>query len=704
MGFPIVMSNLSRTLEWTAIAICFLMLIPTGMATNQSYPASSQTVYVTPHNPAVVVGHTQSLSLVCSPIPCTGTSWSLTSPTGVSYGTIVPVNGDPNAAVFTATTITPGSVVVYVIASTLVNNQQWSANAYITVIAGSPLGVSITPSQVTVKVGGIQKFSAALTGCSGTCTTVSYSWSLQNTAYGKLDSLVGTSVNFTATAASSSDFRLSVTATVDNGGCFACKVSVANWAFVSVLAQQPDRVTIASAVGIGATLQVNQSIALTSVVTCEFNTCPPLSYLWYIYPTATSTTTSLGTLNATNRSTVMYTAPTTIGNVSIGLSVTGNDATCNAAPFVVTVIKNSNKSAPITVSNSSVSIAINRTSNVTVGEPLEFFVNFTGLLSGSQFPLLNITGMPGGCFRPIMKDNRNTTYGELYFCTPTVAGLYQVNGTAGIATPKPIAEGGTQPSVYYYHRMNFVVYDKTNISIVASSNLTPVWALMSLVGVVNHTMLVPTPSIAGYINWTGLPTGCTTSASLVLICTPTVSGTYTIDLLVKGTFMHRCLLSQCRGGAAGTPVWGYDPFTLTVFANTSGFAFSMAASPITFPAGTATHFYVNSSVSTNLTWTGLPSGCTAPAHDNLTSSGNGSIVFSCVFPTKGLFSVNVNATTGSATYAQTVELNVTAGQATGLSTISTSTLVVIVALVGIFGGIAVLAFVLMRRVHHRSRK
>ena len=153
-------------------------------------------VRVSPSSDTLKVGTYANFTATpsCTGGPCSGVtySWSLNNSLGI-------LNTTSGASVkFTATASGTENLSV-----TAMLNGQLAKNSSIITITTSPVPtltyVSLTPVATTVNVTGTQTFTAAV-GCSGgTCSSGStYTWSLNNSSFGKLNSSSGPQVLFTA--------------------------------------------------------------------------------------------------------------------------------------------------------------------------------------------------------------------------------------------------------------------------------------------------------------------------------------------------------------------------------------------------------------------------------------------------------------------------------------------------------------------------
>ncbi len=174
--------------------------------------------------------------------------------------------------------------------------------------------VSVSPSSDTFKVGGYANFTATPTCTGGSCSGVTYSWSLNNTALGNLNTTSGASVKFTAVTRGTEN--LSVTAMLN--GQLAKNSSI-----ITITTTPVPTLTYVSLTPLAATVNVSGTQSFTAAVVCSGGTCPSGStYTW-------SLNNSLGKLNASSGPQVLFTANSTVGlvNLTVTAHLNGKTAT-----------------------------------------------------------------------------------------------------------------------------------------------------------------------------------------------------------------------------------------------------------------------------------------------------------------------------------------------------------------------------------------
>jgi PKD domain-containing protein len=140
-------------------------------------------------------------------------------------------------------------------------------------------------------------------------------------------------------------------------------------------------------------------------------------------------------------------------------------------------------------------------------------------------------------------------------------------------------------------------------------------------GVAITFTVTPTGGAGGYsIVWTGLPIGCAGSDVLLLVCTPTAGGTYSVSVNATD--------SVGRTAASGSlVVFAYAPLNLTVAGPSSVAVGGQLTASVNVSGGAPGVTY---------SWSGLPEGCSPPESAQLT----------CQPATAGAYNITVTVTDG----------------------------------------------------------
>ena len=173
-------------------------------------------------------------------------------------------------------------------------------------------GVAVSPFADTLTVGTYANFTATPTCTGGPCSGVTYSWSLNDTALGNLNTSSGASVKFTATASGTEN--LSVTA-MSNGKL------AKNSSTITITTTPVPTLAYVSLTPLTATVNVSGTQTFTAAVGCSGGTCPSGStYTW-------SLNNSLGKLNTSSGPQVLFTANSTAGLVNLTVTAHLNGKT-----------------------------------------------------------------------------------------------------------------------------------------------------------------------------------------------------------------------------------------------------------------------------------------------------------------------------------------------------------------------------------------
>ncbi len=143
-------------------------------------------------------------------------------------------------------------------------------------------GVSVSPLSDTLTVGTYANFTTTLICTGGPCAGVTYSWALNDSALGNLNTSSGASVRFTAVASGTEN--LSVAAMFN--GKLAKNASI-----ITITTTPVPTLAYVSLTPLAATVNVSGTQSFTAAVGCSGGTCPSGStYTW-------SLNNSLGKLN-----------------------------------------------------------------------------------------------------------------------------------------------------------------------------------------------------------------------------------------------------------------------------------------------------------------------------------------------------------------------------------------------------------------------
>ena len=243
-----------------------------------------------------------------------GTNWSVTMNSQTLYSTSSTISfSEPNGTYTFSVGTVPGYTANVTSGNLTVNGSpvSWS-------IAFTPqttlISVSVSPSSDTLKVGGYANFTATPICTGGSCSAVTYSWSLNDTALGNLNTSSGASVKFTATASGTEN--LSVTA-MSNGKL------AKNSSTITITTTPVPTLAYVSLTPLTATVNVSGTQTFTAAVGCSGGTCQSGStYTW-------SLNNSLGKLNTSSGPQVLFTANSTVGlvNLTVTAHLNGKTAT-----------------------------------------------------------------------------------------------------------------------------------------------------------------------------------------------------------------------------------------------------------------------------------------------------------------------------------------------------------------------------------------
>jgi YVTN family beta-propeller protein len=223
---------------------------------------------------------------------------------------------------------------------------------------------------------------------------------------------------------------------------------------------------------------------------------------------------------------------------------------------------------------------------------LTTFINVTAS-GGTGTLTYRYTGLPGGC------SSSNTA---ALSCSPSATGTFKVRAYANDTV------GGSATTI-----LSLVVKPNPSISsFTASHNPTDVG--------VSTTLTVVASGGAGTFTYkyTGLPTGCSSSNTASLACTPTATGTFIVRVYANDTYGK----------------WATATLSLTVNNKPTISSFTAAHNPV--GKGKADWLNVSASGGTgtlSYAYTGLPGGCTSSNTNSL----------ACTPTNSGTFTIRVYA-------------------------------------------------------------
>jgi hypothetical protein len=461
--------------------------------------------------------------------------------------------------------------------------------------------------------------------CSGDCSGYFYFWQLNNppgTVIGQISSGTGTSTLFTASSNPGSG-EIQVFVSPPNG------VQYSITAPVTVVCNCIQSVAITPN---GGTVHAGKSIFLYETIGCS-GTCNIASYQW-----SESTTQYLTITSPTQGDTSFY-AKAAYGNTTISLAVTDSTGKIVYAPNVNI---ESIPASSVQQIHSSISLAFPVASQMyKVGTPISIHVNFTSILSSSNYVIPDMHNFPS-CVGVFTQDNSEDF---TYTCTPTAATLTQANATFTLWTKEqtPVEDA------VYWSSFFAGTYFPLTVSISALPN--PVAVGSSTIISTSYTG-VPSNGAAKFdtASWSGFPAGCATNNTST-VCVPGAVGNYVLD--VGDTV-------SVSGATNNGIYWGYDPYTLQVVSSPPPGQYSVTANPSTVNAGGSVVFYINTTTNISIVWRNLPTGC-SPVTTLTKAQAHGN--FSCTFNTPGSFTVTANVTDANGT--STIPIPITVNNTSG---------------------------------------
>jgi len=323
---------------------------------------------VTKQSPAVIItiGTAYTLSAVSvSPSSATlnsSSSQAFTSvptcfggscPAGITYSwaltnSLATLNSSVGPTVL-VTAGMPGGIVLLFVNATLHGATVQSVPATITIFVPSLNSVSITPSTANLETGNKQVFTATPSCNDGPCPSgTTYVWSLSNTATGSLNAYSGSQVTFTAGGLPGT-VNLYVSATL-NGNT---KDSSA----VPITVTSPTATLLSVSVSPASdSILTSGEQSFTATPQCTGGACPSgTTYLWTI------ARSGMGTVSSTTTATVVFTAGTAAGSVSLWVNATLNGVKADGfAMITITALSTAPTLSTVTVTANPSSTTLNQ--------------------------------------------------------------------------------------------------------------------------------------------------------------------------------------------------------------------------------------------------------------------------------------------------------------------------------------------------------
>lgn len=489
-------------------------------------------------------------------------------------------------------------------------------------------GVDVSPTQPIMSIGTSQAFTATPLCYLQTCpSSLTYLWSDGNSTLGTLNSTSGSSVTFSATSVGS--LWVSVEVYLDG--------ILADWSVPVIIL---NRITSVSVNPSTASLYPAGTQVFSSTLACTGGTCPDgASYSW-------SLNDSLGTLNSTFWPSVNFSAGPTAGVVTLTVNVSLNGVSAHAASTIV-------------ISGPTISSFTAYPSNFSLGGTT--YLNVT--VSGGKSPYTySYAGLPTGC----MSSSTSSLA-----CTPTATGastvMVTVTDSNSLAATKSVSftvlnAGGLYVKSFTVSQSSIQLGGTVHFNATASGGTTP------------YTYA-----------YSKLPTGCTSSNTASLSCTPSAAGTYA-EIIVTVT--------DSKGATATS-----NPATLTVTTSTVTIT-SVAVNPTTptVISGAAQQFTASPTCSAacppsvTYAWT-----LSANSLGSLSSSTGSATTFTAGSKT-GTVTLTLSATLGKVTKWANATITITAKSSpTGFLGLSGDTGYILIGVVGAVVAAAVALLALQGR-------
>ena len=528
-----------------------------------------------------------------------GTNWSVTLNSQMLYSTASTITfSEPNGTYSFSVGTVPGYTANVTSGSLTVNGNSVSRSIAFT--PQTPLtSVSVSPSTDTLKVGTYANFTATPTCTGGPCSGVSYTWSLNNTALGNLNTTSGASVEFTATASGTEN--LSVTAML-NGKL------AKNSSSITITTAPVPTLAYVSLTPLAATVNVSGSLSFAAAVGCSGGTCPSGStYTW-------SLNNSLGKLNISSGPQVLFTANSTAGlvNLTVTAHLNGKTATNSS---IITIRKSSPPPSTYAVtfsesglpSGTSWSVSLNGTAKSSTTTTMIFQE-----ANGSYvFTVGSVSGYTANPSSSSVKVNGAAASQSITF-TPSTSATYAVtfsqsglpSGTTWSVTLNGSMKSGTGSIVFTEPNGTY----SFNVGVVSGYTASPISGSFTVSGVavskaITFTALPP-GQYSLVFSETGLPSGTNWSVA-VGTTTHTSTGSTISFTEANGTYSYTV---GAVTGFTATPSSG--SVTVNGAAKTVSIAFAKASTGTTYsviftetglPTGTSWSVTLNGSTKSSTT-------------------------------------------------------------------------------------------------------
>ncbi len=294
------------------------------------------------------------------------------------------------------------------------------------------------------------------------------------------------------------------------------------------------------------------------------------------------------------------------GSTGTGQTVSHTYATVGSKTVTCTVTDNlgttANGATTLTVSSDPTVTASASHPSVDVSQPVTFSATPSGGSGGYSYAW---SGLPSGC---------TNSGAATVTCSPTSAGTSTV--TVSVTDSNGYVNTGS---------LSFTVYALPSATLAASPASVDVGRSVTFTA-------NPSGGSGGLTYaWSGLPTGCSSSNSATLTCTPTVGGTSSVTVTI----------TDSNGGS------GTGSLTFTVY---SAPTVTLVSSSTSVDVGHSVTFSANPSGGSGgltFSWSGLPSGCSSSNSATLTCTPSGAGVITVVVD---ITDSNGGSGTGSLTF------------------------------------------------------
>ncbi|MDE1820857.1 MAG: hypothetical protein KGJ23_12580 [Euryarchaeota archaeon] len=330
--------------------------------------------------------------------------------------------------------------------------------------------------------------------------------------------------------------------------------------WVDVMSGAPNNLPAMTGVSISpssSSLPAGGTTTFTATPSCSGGVCPPgTTFAWTM-------NRALGTFNASTGSVVQFTAGATAGITYLFVNVTLNGVTTQSVAVPVTI----SSTSPPSISSFAAS-----PSPIDVGWTSYLNVSASGGTGALSYAY---SGLPAGC---------SSLNVSSLTCTPTVSGSFTVR----VYVNDTAAHSATTTA-------SLTVNPSSGGLTISGFSATP--SVVSLGSMTTFTVSATGGTGALSFTYAGLPSGCTTSNTASLACTPTVRGSFTVRAYVNDT--------AARSATATTP--------LIVNPSSGGPVISgFSAVPSALTLGASTTFTISASGGSgalSYAYAGLPPGC-----------------------------------------------------------------------------------------------